>query len=267
MAAPPAPSAVPIQLGMIGFGVLGRELAAIFGPDTALWRVLTRTGSFGQVPRHVNAVANIEALIAARPAAVIEAAGQTAVEAYVPRLVAAGIPVIIASTGALANPAVAARIEAAHRQSRTPYLTAPGAIGGLDYVASVAGLPDARLRYISRKPPAAWAEELAARGLSADREAVDLFEGTAEAATLLYPRNLNAALTLALACRPAPLSVRIIADPAVTGNVHEIEVESVAGRAQFRFANVPSPDNPKTSRVTALSLAAALRGLLAGSLR
>jgi aspartate dehydrogenase len=45
-------------------------------------------------------------------------------------------------------------------------------------------------------------------------------------------------------------------------NVHEIEIESAAGIAEFRFMNAPSPDNPKTSAVTALSLAAAVRNFL-----
>ena len=43
---------------------------------------------------------------------------------------------------------------------------------------------------------------------------------------------------------------------------HEIEVESAAGTAFFKFIHTPSPDNPKTSALTALSLVAALRELL-----
>jgi aspartate dehydrogenase len=56
--------------------------------------------------------------------------------------------------------------------------------------------------------------------------------------------------------------VRVVADPAARGNTHEIEAKSAAGEAHFRFVNAPSPDNPKTSMVTALSLAAAVRRVL-----
>jgi aspartate dehydrogenase len=58
------------------------------------------------------------------------------------------------------------------------------------------------------------------------------------------------------------VTVRVIADPKAAGNTHEIEAESAAGTASFRFVNAPSPDNPKTSALTALSLVAALGELL-----
>ncbi len=58
------------------------------------------------------------------------------------------------------------------------------------------------------------------------------------------------------------VTVRVVADPAAAGNTHEIEVESAAGTASFHLVNAPSPDNPKTSALTALSLVAALRELL-----
>ena len=89
-----------------------------------------------------------------------------------------------------------------------------------------------------------------------------LFEGAPAQAALLYPRNLNAGLTVALAAAPAPVTVRVIADPAVSLNTHEIEAESALGIAFMRFANRPSADNPKTSALTAASLAATVRRLL-----
>ena len=52
----------------------------------------------------------------------------------------------------------------------------------------------------------AWAAELAERGLDASSGEVVLFEGAPEEAALLYPKNLNAALTIAMAIQPAPLS-------------------------------------------------------------
>jgi aspartate dehydrogenase len=85
-------------------------------------------------------------------------------------------------------------------------------------------------------------------------EAVLLYEGDALRAAELYPRNLNAGLTIALAAGVARTAVRVVADPAVLFNTHEIEARSSFGEAFMRFANLPSPDNPKTSAITAASL-------------
>ncbi|RUU07022.1 DUF108 domain-containing protein, partial [Mesorhizobium sp. M6A.T.Ca.TU.002.02.2.1] len=110
--------------------------------------------------------------------------------------------------------------------------------------------------YTSRKPPAAWRAELVALGRDGDDGPVILFEGSAPDAAALYPKNLNAGLTVALAAGIERTRVRVVADPAVRENIHEIDVTSAAGRAHLRFENAPSPHNPKTSAITAFSLAA-----------
>ena len=54
----------------------------------------------------------------------------------------------------------------------------------------------------------------------------------------------------------------MMADPAVSLNTHEIEAEEPLGIALMRSANRPAPHNPKTSALTAASLAATVRRLL-----
>jgi aspartate dehydrogenase len=56
----------------------------------------------------------------------------------------------------------------------------------------------------------------------------------------------------------------VVVDPAARGNIHEIVCESAAGSARFEFINAPAPSNPKTSMVTALSLAHGVEEFLAG---
>ena len=51
------------------------------------------------------------------------------------------------------------------------------------------------------------------------------------------------------------------ADPAVDRNVHEIVAEGAFGDAYIRIRNVPSPDNPATSYLAALSILVLLRDL------
>jgi aspartate dehydrogenase len=251
-----------VTLGLIGFGTIAREIVSAFPVDSVRWVVLMRESARPALPANVSTVTQLDALISAGPKAVVEAASQDAVAAYVPALLGAGIPTIIASVGALSDPALADRLTSAGRNGSARFVLPSGALGGLDYLRAIAALPEARVRYTSRKPPAAWTAELAALGLSVEHDAVSLFEGTPSQAAKLYPKNLNAAFAVALAAGIDKVTVSVVADPKATGNTHEIEVESTAGTASFRLVNAPSPDNPKTSMLTALSLVAALGELL-----
>lgn len=248
------------DIALIGFGAIGRALAADLGRDPA-WRLAVLTRHGGALPPDLRALADVDALIAARPALAVEAAGQGAVAAHGPALLEAGISLVVASTGALADAPLLARLMRAAEAGGARLIVPAGAIGGLDYLAAVASLEGARVRYTSRKPPAAWSEELRALGHDPSRlgAPVVLFEGSAAEAARRYPRNLNAGLAVALAAGGALAGVEVVADPEALGNTHEIEVESAAGTASLRFANRPSPGNPKTSAVTALSLAQAVR--------
>ena len=254
-------------VGIVGFGAIGRDLAERLTREGHEATVLLRSGSASRraVPPEVAVVDTVEELIAAAPALVVEAAGQAVLQQAVPGLLAAGLTVVAASTGALGDPNLFARLETAARQGGSRLIVPAGALGGLDYLAALRGSPEARIRYTSRKPPAAWRAELAALGLDPEGVTTEvvLFEGAPAEAARLYPRNLNAGLTVALAAAPAPVVVRVIVDPAVSLNTHEIEAESNLGSAWMRFANRPAPANPKTSALTAASLAAAVRRLLA----
>ena len=57
------------------------------------------------------------------------------------------------------------------------------------------------------------------------------------------------------------VEVELWADPAVDRNIHEICAEGPFGDAYLRIRNVPSPDNPATSYLAALSILALLRDL------
>jgi aspartate dehydrogenase len=56
--------------------------------------------------------------------------------------------------------------------------------------------------------------------------------------------------------------VEIWADPSIDRNCHTIEVDADSARFSMTIENVPS-ENPKTGRITALSVLAALRKLAA----
>lgn len=257
---------MPPAIGIIGFGAIGCDLAARLVRAGHPITILLRPGSESRpaVPATMAVVDTIGMLIATRPAIVVEAAGQAALETLAPVLLARGITVAAASTGALGDPALFERLKSSALAGGSRLVIPAGALGGLDYLAALRGTKGAEIRYTSRKPPAAWRAELAAAGYDAGTLTgeIILFEGLAAEAARLYPRNLNAGLTVALAVSPATVVVRVVADPAVSLNTHEIEAESEFGTAFMRFANRPSPSNPKTSALTAASLAAAVRRLV-----
>src|SRR5215204_3993885 len=70
----------------------------------------------------------------------------------------------------------------------------------------------------------------------------------------------SAALALA-GIGPDRKTIEIWADPDIDRNIHRIEVEAEAARLSLQIENVPSIENPKTGRLTPLSVVALLRKL------
>jgi aspartate dehydrogenase len=140
-----------------------------------------------------------------------------------------------------------------------------GALLGLDAVTAAAEGGIHSVRIVTRKPPdsLAGAPYLAANGISVDhlRAPKRVFSGTARQAAAGFPANVNVAAALSLAgIGPDRTQSEIWADPAVDRNCHTIEVEADSARFTLTIENVPS-ENPKTGRITALSVVAALRKL------
>ena len=141
-----------------------------------------------------------------------------------------------------------------------------GALLGLDAVAAAAEGSISTVHMITRKPPgglsgAPYLEENAI-DIAELSESKRVFAGTAREAARGFPANVNVAAALALAgIGPDRTTIEIWADPGVTRNVHRIEVEADAARFSLQIENVPSAENPRTGRLTALSVVAALRKL------
>ena len=82
-----------------------------------------------------------------------------------------------------------------------------------------------------------------------------IFRGNARDAALTFPKNANIAATTALAgIGFEKTEIELVADPAVTQNVHRIAAEGVFGSMNVEINANPSPDNPKTSHMAALSI-------------
>lgn len=175
-----------------------------------------------------------------------------------------GRSVMVLSSGALLDNFDL--VDLARRQGGR-ILVPTGALLGLDAVAAAAEGEIARVHMVTRKPPAglAGAPYLELHGISVDglAEPKRVFTGTAHEAARGFPANVNVAAALALAGIGAErTTVEIWADPGVTRNIHRIEVEADAARFSMQIENVPSEENPKTGRMTPLSVIAALKKLV-----
>jgi aspartate dehydrogenase len=261
-----------MRLGIVGQGAIGQALVGLLAArlDRPLAaRVLlvrprqlaeteARLAGLDALAAERMAVAEPAALLAARPDLVVECAGHGAVEAAVAPALAAGIDCVVASVGALADPGLHARLVEAAASGGARLALSAGAVGGIDLLAALRTAGLTRVAYTGRKPPAAWrgTKAEAAVDLAALEAATIFFEGDAQAAARDYPKNANVAATVALAGLGfAATEVRLVADPAAAGNVHEIEVEAAAARFAIRIEGLPSPDNPRTSASTMHALA------------
>jgi len=240
------------RVGLIGCGAIGTVLAeaierklivcdelVVFDIDVSKAQKLKKALKFP-----VKIVVNLEEMITAKPKVIVEAAGQQAVREYYNRLLKSKIDFIIMSTGALLE------LDTSSNKLHFP----AGAIGGLDALeaASNAGIDEITLT--SRKNPKAF-------GKSNLRESI-IYEGLAEEAAKLYPREMNVAATIALTVKPARVKVQVVSDPNLNRNTHEIHVKWRFGEMTMRFANDPHPENPHTSALAAWSAISLLKILI-----
>ncbi|GGE05859.1 putative L-aspartate dehydrogenase [Aureimonas endophytica] len=265
-----------MRLGLAGLGAIGLALARRIDagalPGVALAAVLSRDAEktrrlLSDLIMPPPVVAGPEALAEAADI-VVEAAPAAAFRPIAEAAIARGRLLVACSGGALLRQPDL--VEAA-RMRGARILVPTGALGGLDVVRAAAeGRIDAAL-IETRKPPAAWrgAPYLETAGVSLEGLAapLTLFEGDVLAAAAGFPANVNVAAALALAgIGPERTRVRLVADPALLRNVHHVEIRSDAAHVALTIEAMPDPDNPRTSRLTAFSVLACLRGL-SGPLR
>jgi aspartate dehydrogenase len=206
----------------------------------------------------------VEALLALRPAVVVEAASHDAVREHVVPMLESGVGVVVLSAGALADDQLRRSAEDAAQRSRRDAVCPVGRHRGLDALkaACVAGVDGRASRSPSR--PKAWKgiPYVEALGIDLDglTEARTLFEGPAREGVPDFPQNVNIAAVLSLAGIGFDRTrLKVVADPSLTHNTHTIEVSGKTGRFRVVLENVPSPDNPKTAWLACYSALAALR--------
>lgn len=200
---------------------------------------------------------------------VVEAASQDAVRDTGLSVIQNRADLMVMSVGALLDPTIREVLEEACAQFGGAIYLPSGAVGGLDALAAVRGEID-HISITTAKHPRALrgAPHFAESGTSPDsitRRTV-LFEGDAGEAVRRFPANVNVAALVSMAAgRNA--KVTIAADPDAVTNTHTINAAGAFGAIRFTLENLPDPDNPKTSRLAALSAVETLRRYCSGGIR
>lgn len=256
-------SPAPFTVGLIGGGsiacVIVRELLE-HHPQIRLAGVLVHGESRTKNRRLAESVrltSSLREFLSWGPALVAECAGHAGLAEWGAAVLEHGIDLVVASVGALADPALENALRAAAQAGGSRMRIPSGAVGGLDALASarLGGL--SAVRYVGRKPVAAWRGTRAEQAMDLEEivTATAIFEGTAREAALAYSQNANVAAAIALAGVGFDATrVTLMADPAARANEHLIEAEGAFGRFAFSIAGTPLPDNPKTSTLAAFSL-------------
>lgn len=251
---------------IIGYGAIASEVATSLAACTDKRysiAVLLRPGSvsFARIPSSITTFKSLSQAAAFQPDLAVEAANHAAVASLVPKLLSQGIPVLVTSIGALHDARLFRRLTECAELAGARLILPSGALGALDHIRACRGADALKITYESRKPPSAWKAELEARGLdpSALMKPFTIFEGTADEAAAAYPQNLNVAAAIAIAGQGLDkIAVSVICDPRARGNTHTVTSTSALGRMQIELINQPSSDNPKTSRIVAQSIIAAI---------
>lgn len=183
---------------------------------------------------------------------VVEAASPRAVVEIVPKILEKKKDVIIMSLGALMDPDLKDHLESMARKNNSRIYMPSGAIAGLDGVRSASMGKIMEVSLVTRKPP----ESL---GISTDEETV-LYDGKAREAVRKFPANINVAAALSIACG-VEADVKIVADPSVDSNCHEVHVVGDFGEIKTTTQNRSCATNPKTSLLAAYSVIKLLKTL------
>ena len=272
-----------LDVTLIGFGAIGQSLCRrLHGSERIrVTHVVVRPPHVAEVQAALDAMAaGTMALGSRKPGAravtevpadarlALECAGHEALTHHVLPALARGTECAVLSVGALAEIGLPERLADAATQGSTQVHLLSGAIGGIEALAAarLAGLDE--VTYTGRKPPSSWepvptASNAKNMSLEGSKQAIALvhsactailIEASAREAARLYPKNANVAATIALAGLGLDATqVRLISDPGVSENVHEIYARGAFGEMKIEMRGKPLADNPKTSALTVLS--------------
>ena len=235
-----------MKIGIIGQGAIGSFVRnELLERGHEIVATITRTTSVEDLADNIEHV--------------VDCAGHEALRSFGPAILGRGIDLTTVSVGALADASVYESLERAANDGNSRLRLASGAIGALDCLqaARIGSLHS--VTYVGRKPPGGWKGSPAEQRLDLDDldGAAIHFDGTARVAATEYPKNANVAAAVALAGLGFDETrVRLVADPDIEENIHQIEASGDFGRFSFEIRGRSLPDNPRSSALAAMSAVA-----------
>jgi aspartate dehydrogenase len=267
------------RIVLIGCGSIGSEILRSIGEGDILNAVLvavldirkeaTIQALYTHKLHSVKIFTNFEDLVKSPSFAtaeiIIEAASQGAVKDYGKRILELGKTFLVLSSGAFSDSVLLNEMIKLAKKNSSKLVIPSGAIGGFDAIRSVKRNLDSITITTVKNPKALsgapFFENSELKAESIITRTV-LFEGSASDAISRFPANVNVAVTLALAGLGLEKTiVRVIADPNVRVNQHNIVASGNFGEIEISVNNNPMATNPKTSILAALSAIETIRSL------
>lgn len=268
------------NISLIGCGAIGHEIAksidkqqvpnsrvsALFDEDNEKLDQLKQSlinkpdGIFNNFDDFVNSTVFDETHF------IIEAASIEAAQQYCVTLLEKGKDVMIMSTGSFSNLTFSNKIYNLIRENGRKVYLPSGAIGGSDILRAVRAHIDEVLLITTKSINSIkGAPFFIKRNLDVNTigEKTVIFEGTAEEAISEFPSNINVSALVSMAgIGFQKTKVRVIVDPFISTNQHEMKVKWKFGEFYIKINNYPSPSNPKTSYLAVLSAIECLKSAL-----
>ena len=196
---------------------------------------------------------------------VIEAASQDAARRFTPMCLERGRDIMVMSVGVFHDDAFRTASFDLARKNRARLYIPSGAVCGTDGLRSAHGRID-EVHLTTTKAPTGFqdVQYLKDKGVDVNKltRPTVLYEGPAREAVRLFPKNVNVAATVSLMGLGFDRTlVTIICDPESTVNSHQLMARGAFGELKAEIQNVPSPENPATSYLAALSAVSALKSI------
>lgn len=247
-----------LQVTVIGWGAIARSIFEHLSPNSRvrISHVVVREHKVAETQTQLGSSVIACTAVPRDAQLVLECAGHSALTDHVLPALQRGVSCGVLSVGALSEVNLPERLEAAARQGHAQMHLLAGAIGGVDAIAAARTAGLTHVTYTGRKPPIGWRGSPAEQVVNLDllKQPAVILEASAREAAALYPKNANVAATISLAGVGLDATrVRLIADPNVTENIHEIHMQGTFGEMHLTMRGKPLPNNPKTSALTVLS--------------
>jgi aspartate dehydrogenase len=263
--------AAELRVALAGYGAIGKKVAEMLDQGVGGLRLVAVSAN--NVARAEENVAALRHPVPVLPLSQLADVADVVVECAPAHLLAeiagpvlrAGKTLVTVSVGALLQ--VPQLVDLARAHGGRIHVPS-GALLGLDAVQAAALGEIYEVTMETRKPLRGLEGAPFIEGKQIDlnkvTEPLKLFEGSAAEAIEGFPANLNVAVALGMAgIGPENTRLQVWADPSVDRNTHTIKLRSDSADLELVIRNIPTEENPKTGRITALSIVAALRKMSA----